>query len=369
MLADPNLPTNTWKMGRITNATANSEGIVELVMPNRRVTKRAINQLIPLELGGPDEQLADSIHNDKEDMEENPENQRNEQRYNPRRKPRVNYDRLHHGVSSSIFALAIMSLISTAFSAQFISDGRNTALWKNPYPPTLQCPSYEDAKALQCYLHPNYRCQPAESTVNCLCTDSNVTANFYELRYGLPIRRPWITFMESGGGSRNVSVTAVVPNFSTAEFLLTIHEQFDATIKEVTDPICKVQDADVTECYQCDQGAVAQITCQREDETMATIDCGDFTFSIPCNPQGVVSSLRFNLQHAQVHLTCSCSCGATKMHFELTGVLLWTRTFYGIAEKLLARESNVYNEVKLPDLSHISSVLVAWYEFSIALVF
>ncbi|VDP01537.1 unnamed protein product [Heligmosomoides polygyrus] len=53
LLADPNLPRNTWKMGRVTNVTANSEGIVrevELVMPNRRVTKRAINQLIPLEL-------------------------------------------------------------------------------------------------------------------------------------------------------------------------------------------------------------------------------------------------------------------------------------------------------------------------------
>lgn len=255
-----------------------------------------------------------------------------------------------------------------ALQTQFTSDKKNIALWSNPYSPTLQCPSYQDAKALQCYLHPNCRCQPAESTANCLCTDSNVTANFYELSYRLPIRRPWITFMESGGGSRNVSVTAVVPNFSTAEFLLTIHEQFDATIKEVTDSVCKVQDADVMGCYQCDQGAVAQITCQSEDETVATIDCGDFTFSIPCNPQGVVSPLRFNLQHAQVHLTCSCSCGATKTHFELTGVLFWTRTFYGIAEKLLAGESNVYNEVKLPDLSHISSVLVAWYKFSIALV-
>ncbi|VDO39786.1 unnamed protein product, partial [Heligmosomoides polygyrus] len=114
LLADPNLPRNTWKMGRITNVTANSEGIVrevELVMPNRRVTKRAINQLIPLELGGPEEQLAaDSIHNGKENIQENPENQRNKQRYNLRRKPRVDYDRLHHGVSSSIIALALMSL-------------------------------------------------------------------------------------------------------------------------------------------------------------------------------------------------------------------------------------------------------------------
>ncbi|VDP01538.1 unnamed protein product [Heligmosomoides polygyrus] len=49
-------------------------------------------------------------------MEENPENQRNEQPYNLRKKPRVDYDRLHHGVSSSIIALALMSLISPALS-------------------------------------------------------------------------------------------------------------------------------------------------------------------------------------------------------------------------------------------------------------
>uniref|UniRef100_A0A183FCN9 DUF5641 domain-containing protein n=1 Tax=Heligmosomoides polygyrus TaxID=6339 RepID=A0A183FCN9_HELPZ len=39
LLADPNLPRNTWKMGRITNVNSNSEGIVrevELIMPNRR---------------------------------------------------------------------------------------------------------------------------------------------------------------------------------------------------------------------------------------------------------------------------------------------------------------------------------------------
>lgn len=110
-------------MGRITNVNSNSEGIVrevKLIMPNRRVTKRAINQLIPLELGDPEEPLvADPIQNnenDRENMEENQKNQRSGQRYNLRRKPRVNYDRMHHGVFSSIIALAIMSLISPALS-------------------------------------------------------------------------------------------------------------------------------------------------------------------------------------------------------------------------------------------------------------
>ncbi|VDO23762.1 unnamed protein product [Heligmosomoides polygyrus] len=128
------------KMERITNVTANSEEIVrevELVMPNRRVTKRAINQLIPLELGSPEEQpSADSVHNDKENMEENPENQRNEQRYNLRRKPRVDYDRLHHDVSSSIIALAIMSLISPALCVTHgqtnSKDGDRQRLWFSP---------------------------------------------------------------------------------------------------------------------------------------------------------------------------------------------------------------------------------------------
>ncbi|VDP26512.1 unnamed protein product [Heligmosomoides polygyrus] len=59
-----------------------------------------------------------------------------------------------------------------------------------------------------------------------------------------------------------------------------------------------VQNANVTEFYQCDQGAVTQITCQSEHETDDN-RLWRFHFPTPCNPQGVVSSLRFNLQHAQ----------------------------------------------------------------------
>ncbi|VDL75727.1 unnamed protein product [Nippostrongylus brasiliensis] len=269
------------------------------------------------------------------------------------------------------FTLSSLTVPPTpALHTSFITNGEHVALWSNSNLPTLQCPSREDAETLQCDVHTTCKCNPAEISINCVCTDFDLTNDFYGgLRNRLPIRRPWITFEESQQGSDNVSVIAQIPSLSTAEVLVTINEEFDTSAKEVTDSICKVENADIAGCYSCPQGAVAEVTCVSQvEETMAAITCEEHAFSIPCRSEGAVSSLRFNFRQAQVHLTCSSSCGATKTHFELAGVLHWTRTFFGTAEKLLAGESIIYNEVVLPDFSHIANVFMTWYKFALLLV-
>ncbi|RCN39552.1 hypothetical protein ANCCAN_14524 [Ancylostoma caninum] len=211
-----------------------------------------------------------------------------------------------------------------ALQTPFITNGKNTAKWIINDPPTLQCASREAAKSLECDIQTNCRCQPAENSVNCACIDNNITNLFHsDLQNLLSIRRPWIEFEETFVEENITAVKATIPSLSTTEILVTIKEGFDSTFKGVTHSICTVDDDTIEGCYQCPQGAVAKIFCQsRERPTLASIVCDETAFTVPCDPQGVTSPLRFTFNHAQVRNKCESSCGGIAKHqFEIAGVL------------------------------------------------
>ncbi|KAL6739263.1 hypothetical protein Aduo_012737 [Ancylostoma duodenale] len=216
-------------------------------------------------------------------------------------------------------------------------------------------------------MHTNCACQPAENKVNCVCADQNITEVFQtELQNRLPVRRPWIEFEEHQVGTDQDTVKAIVRSLSTAEILVSIKEEFDSTVREVTDSICPIEDTTITGCYHCPRGALAQVVCfAQERATMASVQCNDTAFAVPCSPEGSPSSLRFSMSTAQIKINCETSCGKTKKPFEITGVLHWTKTMQLTAEKILAGESNVFNEWVLPDIGHIANVFMSWYKFTL----
>ncbi|KAK6030782.1 hypothetical protein OSTOST_03074 [Ostertagia ostertagi] len=256
-----------------------------------------------------------------------------------------------------------------ALQTWFITEGNNTARWTGSNIPTLECPSKKAAKVLDCEIHTNCRCQPAEDKMNCICTDTNITKDFNsELRNRLPLRYPWIEFEEYHPKEELNTVKAIptrlsTAELSTAELLVTIKEDYDSTVKEVTDTVCSVGDTTITGCYQCPHGALSEIVCFSQGEsTMASVHCGENTFTVSCNNTGITSLLRFQLYQAQIHFQCEVYCGSTKTQFEITGLLHWTKTAYATGEKLLAGETSLYEEWALPDAEHIFSVLISWYK-------
>ncbi|KAK6023884.1 hypothetical protein OSTOST_10316, partial [Ostertagia ostertagi] len=125
LIADPNMPRNSWKMGRILNVRSNAEGVVreaDLFMPNRRIIRRPINQLVPLELmDTPSQPSEDTMTEPSAPAAEEPEIQEEEQRYNLRKRPRVNYEQLHHGmISKTLFLLAFVTLLAPALSKPLV---------------------------------------------------------------------------------------------------------------------------------------------------------------------------------------------------------------------------------------------------------
>ncbi|WKY08754.1 hypothetical protein Q1695_007906 [Nippostrongylus brasiliensis] len=62
LLADPILPRNTWKVGRITHLKESKDGEIreaEVKMPNGRLIRRFVNLLVPLEIGDEEEKAND----------------------------------------------------------------------------------------------------------------------------------------------------------------------------------------------------------------------------------------------------------------------------------------------------------------------
>ncbi|KIH68993.1 hypothetical protein ANCDUO_00673 [Ancylostoma duodenale] len=135
LIADPNLPRNTWKMGRVVATTADKDGVtreVEIVLPSRRKTRRPVNLLVSLEIDNGKEEVdelqehfipdatSDDEPHDRDEMQQDdsrdhtaPESvAQPSARYNLRQKPRVNYDLLHSGgFLTTICLLGLMSAV------------------------------------------------------------------------------------------------------------------------------------------------------------------------------------------------------------------------------------------------------------------
>ncbi|KAK5964383.1 hypothetical protein GCK32_010050 [Trichostrongylus colubriformis] len=249
-----------------------------------------------------------------------------------------------------------------ALSSTFISDGSHLATWNHKDKPHLQCGSEMDARSLNCSVTTSCNCEPAENKINCLCVDANITEIFTrDIETRFPIHRPWITFTPSK--TNRASVTAEIPSFTTAEFVIHLTDHVDKTVTMVTDSVCTIPNSIAQGCYNCPQGATAQVTCTTDgNDTMATVQCGDLFFTIPCNRKGAISTLRFSHASARVKKECKVSCGKSETIFEITGILQWIRTIHGSTLKILAGESSVYDELVFPDFGHIIDVFLSWYK-------
>ncbi|KAK6018122.1 zinc knuckle [Ostertagia ostertagi] len=242
--------------------------------------------------------------------------------------------------------LTSLSFLPTpTLASSFISDGSQIAIWAHKETPPLFCESEDQARSLNCSVTTDCDCEPAEDKVNCMCTDFKVTNVFSnEIENRLPIRRPWITFTTTREDP--TTVVALIPSFITAEILIHLREEFDKTVRMVTDSICTVPNSIAKGCYLCPQGAFAEITCNTEDNpTMATITCDDQSFTIPCKREGATSTLRFTHKSARLMKRCKVSCGSSEKTFEITGILQWIRTIHGSTLKVISGESSVYDEL------------------------
>ncbi|KAK5979541.1 hypothetical protein GCK32_011489 [Trichostrongylus colubriformis] len=261
------------------------------------------------------------------------------------------------------FTISSLSIPPTpALNAYFISNGEEIALWDEQRKVMVECDSREDAERLNCTVSHNCQCQPAELRVMCSCTDYNITAAFRnQLENRLPIRQPWGGF-EVSEKHKN-SVKARISRMVTAELLVTIKENIHLVMKETTNALCRIPNALATGCYNCKQGAVAELTCTSNTEhTKAIVRCEEYQFSTTCTEKGEKSEFRFSSTVARVKLRCTVSCGSTTTKFEVTGILNWVRTIRESVRRIAKGETTVKEEIVFPDFGHILDTIISSYK-------
>ncbi|KHJ79218.1 hypothetical protein OESDEN_21142, partial [Oesophagostomum dentatum] len=237
----------------------------------------------------------------------------------------------------------------------FISDGSNLAIWKSTLVPALRCNSVKDAESLQCDVIEDCYCSPAETKANCQCKEVDIQEPFRNLQHRLPITTPALSFRISREGL----VQARVPAMTTSEIILTFQDDLKTDIV-VDDAICTVSNAILVGCYKCAKGAAANIKCTSSKTTQAEITCEGSSFSVPCDETGAESTLRFSFERAQIHITCSVSCGSVSMKFELGGILKFTNTAHALFSTWISGQSNNPSDFQWPDISHIVNVFLQW---------
>ncbi|VDL84225.1 unnamed protein product [Nippostrongylus brasiliensis] len=246
-----------------------------------------------------------------------------------------------------------------ALHSMFISNGKDTALWNKDISMPLLCSSREEAQQLQCESAHKCNCQPAENRMRCNCAHVNITSAFYEIENRLPVRRPWISFV----ALNNTGVPAKIPTLVTAELLLTLKGDVTTTIKDVSDTTCVIPNSIAQGCYQCVQGAVANVTCTSDNQpTRANVRCNDKHFTIPCSPEGVTSQIRFTHMQARLKLQCTVTCGQQETTFEITGILQWVPTIHESMRRIINGESTIHNEIVFPDITHIVDTIFSGYK-------
>ncbi|KHJ87947.1 hypothetical protein OESDEN_12267 [Oesophagostomum dentatum] len=242
-------------------------------------------------------------------------------------------------------------------NSAFITDGNSTALWDSHLSVPLRCPNRTAAKTLACEVVENCKCFPAENHANCKCVDTSVSPIFNDLRNRLPAVFPSVSFKIDN----ERKVQAVIPSMTTSEVIISIQDNVKTNVM-VDDNICSVGNSIIFGCYNCAKGAEAQISCSSSRKTQAEISCDSASFTVDCDPQGALSTLRFSLSKARIHLVCSVSCGAIVTKFELGGILKFTQTAHGMLTQWLQGSSDFSQEFQWPDISHIAEVFMQWYK-------
>ncbi|KAK6018651.1 zinc knuckle [Ostertagia ostertagi] len=223
----------------------------------------------------------------------------------------------HH--MESYMTLSVLSWpYFSVLDAKFITNTHNTAIWSSESLPHLQCPTRDAAQQLQCNFFDSCECSAAEVQVNCYCESQEIRQHFRKIENLLPVTFPFLKFTKHP----RHDVMAQIEDGVSSEIIVNIKGAVDDSVVDSIDEVCKIDDTTIQGCYKCNRGANAVVTCASSSTAVtAEIVCGTETFTVPCAPSKMRSTVRFLLPNARIQLNCTVKCGSTITYFEITGIL------------------------------------------------
>ncbi|EFP13452.1 hypothetical protein CRE_20123, partial [Caenorhabditis remanei] len=250
--------------------------------------------------------------------------------------------------NSKMAASTISTSPSPLLNTWFIRNENETAIWPTMELPSYQCYSEKKALVNECQLRTNCQCNPAESEMRCECAERNLTTHFNTIEWRLPVQNGHWTFEDEGK-----SVLAHSTEEVSTEIVIRNEGSTNIEIWKEQDK-CDVEASHIQGCYACAEGGHTKVACRAEKiTTVGTIKCEDHIMTVVCSPIGHVQELTFFSERAQFYKKCEVSCGNESREFHITGILKYTGSIWTSAYRLIEGNSSIYNEINLPDLTHL----------------
>nr|CAD2186132.1 unnamed protein product [Meloidogyne enterolobii] len=202
-------------------------------------------------------------------------------------------------------------------------------------------------------------CNAADHNVACLCNELLDLDQIFPNKLTLPFEHNAILLNVEKG-----TITAA-PDFSAVQ----IHTQIKGlSLKtEILTNKCKVTQAQLFGCYNCQIGAKLKLTCVTDfGNSLGNIICPSLnTFTI-CNPKGENRTISVHLNHAMIKKTCEIFCGSSSFKFELNAELDHPEGSVGTAWK--ENHESWIEEISTIDLTHLLKYLIFPRYFLILIV-
>uniref|UniRef100_A0A1I7W9K3 Phlebovirus_G2 domain-containing protein n=1 Tax=Heterorhabditis bacteriophora TaxID=37862 RepID=A0A1I7W9K3_HETBA len=181
----------------------------------------------------------------------------------------------------------------------------------------LQCPSQYDAEQSKCTFDPNVcQCHSSADTVNCQCTSFNHSELLYANEFVLPLALGDVNLRTDA----HRIITADVVSSSTTQLQI-IANNFKTLLKNY-DSTCNVTASIFSGCYNCNMGAIGNITCFTDfGEIFSEITCEHHQFNIKCNPTGYSSQIVLHAPSAILKMECSLVRPHNNVSLTAEGVL------------------------------------------------
>ncbi|KHJ88460.1 integrase core domain protein [Oesophagostomum dentatum] len=250
---------------------------------------------------------------------------------------------------------------------RFISNNDATAYIHDETSFSYACVG-NPAGNLTCNIKDTCTCNPAEDSVNCYCSQNNVT-QFMKLSNSLPIPIPNGVIRTEGINH----IPTVRSQDTSAEIAIVFDASVNAVNQEIIEFTCNIIPEEITGCYSCMKGATANVICfSNEPKTTAQVSCSSQEFTLLCSPRGTRNEIKLFFNAAKVNEQCAALCGSKTTIFHLKTTLNYVNGFQPLLSYFRIggniSESFETFEIKFPDFGHFLDIYKTYLLYTLTVL-
>src|SRR5687768_16676145 len=117
---------------------------------------------------------------------------------------------------------------------------------------------------------------------------------------------------------------------------------------------CKIREANLSGCYECERGALVDIICETDfGRSLATIVCPSARMVTTCETEGTKRTLSVHFEKARVDEECEVFCGVSSTRFQLTGDLAFPEVNFEADWTDVHGRPQLYHEIEGFDFQNL----------------